>query len=176
MLSTVLTFRIHSLLNLFSFPLPLQKSTYFWAPEKQFCIPCGCNPVGSMSLNCDVSGRCICKSGFAGKRCELSRQVYIRKRKPSNSQQTKAPHQRWGSPTASGCPRGAFKASAVVIKHDAFRMHCILACVCAGKYYVNNLSKTLKRKWMSCHLSKQGWENYNDEIINFWEQSLHPNA
>ncbi|XP_039180622.1 laminin subunit alpha-2 isoform X7 [Crotalus tigris] len=87
------------------------KSTYFWAPEKQFCIPCGCNPVGSMSLNCDVSGRCICKSGFAGKRCELSRQVYIRKRKPSNSQQTKAPHQRWGSPTASGCPRGAFKSS-----------------------------------------------------------------
>ncbi|XP_066470578.1 laminin subunit alpha-2 isoform X3 [Tiliqua scincoides] len=85
------------------------KPNYFWALEKRFCIPCACNPIGSMSLHCDLSGRCICKSGFAGKRCELSRQAYIRKENPPTSQQAKAPAQRWGFPSASGCPRGAFR-------------------------------------------------------------------
>ncbi|XP_060095142.1 laminin subunit alpha-2 isoform X2 [Heteronotia binoei] len=85
------------------------KPNYFWATENQFCVPCGCNPLGSMSPHCDVSGRCICKSGFAGKRCELSRQIYIRKENPPASQQIQVPPSRRGFISASGCPRGAFR-------------------------------------------------------------------
>ncbi|XP_044280734.1 laminin subunit alpha-2 isoform X5 [Varanus komodoensis] len=84
------------------------KSNYFWAPEKQFCIPCGCHPLQSISLQCDVSGRCLCKSGFMGKRCELIRRVHIQKENPPTSQQIKALH-----PSASGCPRGAFKPASL---------------------------------------------------------------
>ncbi|KAJ7341923.1 hypothetical protein JRQ81_007908, partial [Phrynocephalus forsythii] len=89
------------------------KPNYFWAPENRFCIPCGCRPLGSMSLQCDMSGRCICKSGFAGKQCDMSRQVYNRKENPPASQHIRAPPQRWGLRSASGCPRGAFKPPAL---------------------------------------------------------------
>ncbi|XP_060609318.2 laminin subunit alpha-2 isoform X3 [Anolis sagrei] len=89
------------------------KPNYFWAPDKLFCISCGCSTQGSMSLNCDMSGRCTCKSGFAGKRCDLSKQVYIRKENPSAAQQIRASPQRWGFPSTSGCPRGAFKPASL---------------------------------------------------------------
>lgn len=118
-----------SVFFLLSLYIYIHKPNYFWAPENRFCIPCGCNPLGSLSLQCDMSGRCICKSGFAGKRCELSRQVYNRKEKPPTSQQIRAPPQRWGLPSASGCPRGAFKPPALVIRRTMYSMHCIRACV-----------------------------------------------
>ncbi|XP_065689371.2 laminin subunit alpha-2 isoform X1 [Patagioenas fasciata] len=85
------------------------KPSYFWAPEKLFCIPCGCSAVGSMSLRCDRSGRCICKSGFMGRRCEISRQVPNLKENARSSQQIRVPPRRWGVSSASGCPRGAYR-------------------------------------------------------------------
>ncbi|XP_053879086.1 laminin subunit alpha-2 isoform X6 [Malaclemys terrapin pileata] len=89
------------------------KPNYLWAPEKQFCIPCGCSPLRSMSLRCDMSGRCICKSGFMGKHCELSRQVHKRKENPRATQQIQVPSQRWGFTGTSGCPRGAYRPVAL---------------------------------------------------------------
>ncbi|XP_074846691.1 laminin subunit alpha-2 isoform X2 [Carettochelys insculpta] len=89
------------------------KTHYVWAPEKQICIPCGCSPLGSISLRCDMSGRCICKSGFVGKHCELSRQVHKRKENPRATQQIRVPSQRWGFTGASGCPRGAYRPVAL---------------------------------------------------------------
>uniref|UniRef100_A0A672UU06 Laminin subunit alpha-2 n=1 Tax=Strigops habroptila TaxID=2489341 RepID=A0A672UU06_STRHB len=86
------------------------KPSYFWAPEKLFCIPCGCSALGSMSLQCDMTGRCTCKSGFMGKRCEISRQVPKLKENARSSQQIRVPPRRWGVSSASGCPRGAFRA------------------------------------------------------------------
>ncbi|KAM6406959.1 laminin subunit alpha-2 isoform 4-T4 [Pluvialis apricaria] len=83
--------------------------SYFWAPEKLFCIPCGCSALGSMSLQCDMSGRCICKSGFMGRRCEISRQVPKLKENARRSQQIRVPPRRWGVSSASGCPRGAYR-------------------------------------------------------------------
>ncbi|XP_068533568.1 laminin subunit alpha-2 isoform X1 [Anas acuta] len=85
------------------------KPSYFWAPEKLFCISCGCSALGSMSLQCDMSGRCICKSGFMGKRCEISRQVPKLKENARSSQQIRVPPRRWGFSSASGCPRGAYR-------------------------------------------------------------------
>ncbi|XP_075780255.1 laminin subunit alpha-2 isoform X2 [Pelodiscus sinensis] len=89
------------------------KSNYFWAPERQFCVPCGCSPLRSMSLRCDMSGRCICKSGFMGKHCELRRQVHKRKENPRATQQIQVPSQRWGFTGTSGCPRGAYRPVAL---------------------------------------------------------------
>lgn len=101
---------------------PFLKPSYFWAPEKLFCIPCGCSALGSMSLQCDMSGRCICKSGFMGKRCEISRQVPKLKENARSSQQIRVPPRRWGFSSASGCPRGAYRPATPVITNC---VHCM---------------------------------------------------
>ncbi|XP_075453399.1 laminin subunit alpha-2 isoform X2 [Ascaphus truei] len=81
----------------------------WWDSEKQICLPCGCSVSGSMSLRCDITGRCICKPEFFGKRCDLKRQVYERKYPTRTSQSIQAPTRRWSFTSARGCPRGAYK-------------------------------------------------------------------
>ncbi|XP_066555448.1 laminin subunit alpha-2 [Amia ocellicauda] len=85
----------------------------WWDPEQLVCMPCSCSPVGSMSPRCDLVGRCICKPGFMGKRCDLGRQGYERRetRRPVHQvpfQQA----QRWASRRTGGCPRGAYHPTA----------------------------------------------------------------
>ncbi|XP_069052056.1 laminin subunit alpha-2 isoform X1 [Lepisosteus oculatus] len=84
----------------------------WWDPEKLVCMPCSCSSVGSMSSRCDLMGRCICKPGFVGKRCDLRRQSYGRRetRRPV-LQVPFEQAQRWGSSRTGGCPRGAYRPS-----------------------------------------------------------------
>ncbi|KAM8849949.1 laminin subunit gamma-2 isoform 2-T2 [Spinachia spinachia] len=34
------------------------------------CTPCRCNPAGSLSVTCDIRGRCSCKDGVTGEKCD----------------------------------------------------------------------------------------------------------
>ncbi|XP_006143943.1 laminin subunit gamma-2 isoform X1 [Tupaia chinensis] len=38
--------------------------------ERDRCLPCNCNSKGSISPRCDSSGRCSCKPGVTGDRCD----------------------------------------------------------------------------------------------------------
>lgn len=87
------------------------KLTTWWDPAKRFCESCDCSPLGSVSPQCDVMGRCICKSGFVGKQCSLSRQVHHQEAQSQRAQQVLgSPPRRWGFSSSSGCPRGAYPA------------------------------------------------------------------
>ncbi|XP_036405402.1 laminin subunit alpha-2 isoform X1 [Megalops cyprinoides] len=80
----------------------------WWDAEQQVCKPCACSPVGSMSQRCDLEGRCICKPGFLGRRCDLGQQGYDRRETRRPVQQV--PLHRWGSSSRTGgCPRGAYR-------------------------------------------------------------------
>ncbi|XP_060907751.1 laminin subunit alpha-2 isoform X3 [Labrus mixtus] len=83
----------------------------WWDAERQECMPCRCSPHGSMSQRCDVEGRCICRPGFVGRRCDLRRQGYERRetRRPVERVPIEAVQQRWGSSRTGGCPRGAYR-------------------------------------------------------------------
>ncbi|KAM4040964.1 laminin subunit alpha-2 isoform 3-T3 [Anomaloglossus baeobatrachus] len=82
----------------------------WWDSDNQVCLPCNCSVSGSMSQRCDITGRCICKPEYFGKRCEFRRQVYERKNPTWKSQNIQAlPSGRWNYPTSRGCPRGAYK-------------------------------------------------------------------
>lgn len=108
----------------------LLKPSMWWDPEKRFCVPCDCNPTGSVSPQCDMTGRCICKSGFIGKQCNLGRQVHRQEEQPWRAQRVRGSPRRWGSSSSSGCPRGAYGAPAPVIpealhgvpRHVVFRV------------------------------------------------------
>ncbi|RUS73743.1 hypothetical protein EGW08_018504, partial [Elysia chlorotica] len=41
----------------------------FWRSGTQ-CLQCACNPIGSVSLQCDDQGQCRCKPGVGGQRCD----------------------------------------------------------------------------------------------------------
>jgi hypothetical protein len=123
----------------------LLKPNMWWDPVKQFCVLCDCNPMGSVSPQCDMTGRCVCKSGFVGKQCRLSRQVHRQDEQPRTAQRLLGSPQRWGSSSSSGCPRGAYRAPAPVIpealhgscltQHDVF---CVLQMMFPGGILPNN--------------------------------------
>lgn len=85
----------------------------WWDAELQECMPCRCSPYGSISQRCDTEGRCICRPGFMGRRCDLRRLSYERRetRRPVERVPLEAVQQRWGgtSRTTGGCPRGAYR-------------------------------------------------------------------
>lgn len=113
----------------FCWPL---KPTMWWDPEKQFCVSCGCNPIGSVTPQCDITGRCVCKSAFVGKQCTLSRQVHRQMEQPQRAQPVLGSPQRWGVSSSSGCPRGAYRPPAPVIPEalhgSCLSMLCSMCC------------------------------------------------
>ncbi|XP_034039360.1 laminin subunit gamma-1 [Thalassophryne amazonica] len=42
---------------------------YFRDQSSGRCVPCSCNPVGSVSPQCDPRGVCVCKPGVTGEKC-----------------------------------------------------------------------------------------------------------
>ncbi|KAG8510842.1 Laminin subunit alpha-2, partial [Galemys pyrenaicus] len=85
------------------------KLNMWWDPERRSCVSCDCNPVGSVSPQCDTTGRCVCESGFIGKQCSLGRQVHQQEEPPRKAQRVLGSPQRWGFSSSSGCPRGAYR-------------------------------------------------------------------
>ncbi|XP_078721548.1 laminin subunit gamma-1 isoform X1 [Lampetra fluviatilis] len=43
---------------------------FYRRSASEHCLPCNCNPVGSYSRQCDQQGRCSCKQGVMGERCD----------------------------------------------------------------------------------------------------------
>lgn len=110
----------------------LLKPSMWWEPEKQFCVLCDCNPVGSVTPWCDGTGRCACKSGFVGRQCHLSMQAQRQEERSQRAQRVLGPPQRWFVSSSSGCPRGAYRAPAPVIPEavhgSCLRMLCSVCC------------------------------------------------
>ncbi|NP_001075237.2 laminin subunit gamma-2 precursor [Equus caballus] len=46
------------------------KAGFYRQRERDRCLPCNCNSKGSLSARCDNSGRCSCKPGVTGDRCD----------------------------------------------------------------------------------------------------------
>ncbi|XP_022533612.2 laminin subunit gamma-1 [Astyanax mexicanus] len=49
---------------------------YYRDGSGQRCLPCSCNPVGSLSTQCDITGRCSCKPGVMGDKCDRCQPGY----------------------------------------------------------------------------------------------------
>uniref|UniRef100_A0A8C6SND2 Laminin, gamma 3 n=1 Tax=Neogobius melanostomus TaxID=47308 RepID=A0A8C6SND2_9GOBI len=49
--------------------LNCRKDHYRMSPE-DVCLPCNCNFNGSVSLQCDQTGSCVCKEGVTGEKCD----------------------------------------------------------------------------------------------------------
>ncbi|XP_071006528.1 laminin subunit alpha-2 isoform X1 [Oncorhynchus clarkii lewisi] len=85
----------------------------WWDAEEQVCKPCSCSRTGAMSQRCDLEGRCICKPGFVGHRCDLGRQGYERRETRRPIERVRLQQvQRWGSSRSGGCPRAAYRTTA----------------------------------------------------------------
>ncbi|XP_022356069.1 laminin subunit gamma-3-like, partial [Enhydra lutris kenyoni] len=49
-----------------------QEDFYRWSPRTP-CQPCDCHPAGSLHLQCDASGTCVCKPTVTGWKCDRCR-------------------------------------------------------------------------------------------------------
>ncbi len=90
----------------------------WWDSEAQLCRSCQCSARGSVSQRCDSEGRCICRAGYVGRRCDLMRPPHARRETRRPVQQVPIQHiQRWES--RGGCPRGAYRpGTGVNARHD----------------------------------------------------------
>ncbi|XP_029636725.1 laminin subunit gamma-1 [Octopus sinensis] len=46
------------------------KVNHFLKQPQHMCMPCNCNPIGSVDLQCNNQGKCQCKPGVTGDRCD----------------------------------------------------------------------------------------------------------
>uniref|UniRef100_A0A8D0APG7 Laminin subunit gamma 2 n=1 Tax=Sander lucioperca TaxID=283035 RepID=A0A8D0APG7_SANLU len=46
------------------------KAGFYLAGAPLSCTPCLCNPTGSVAATCDSRGRCSCKEGITGEKCD----------------------------------------------------------------------------------------------------------
>ncbi|XP_038637731.1 laminin subunit gamma-3-like [Scyliorhinus canicula] len=46
------------------------KEHFYRRGSEEACLPCNCSIMGSLSLQCDQSGDCICKATVTGKKCD----------------------------------------------------------------------------------------------------------
>ncbi|XP_075954415.1 laminin subunit gamma-3 [Anarhichas minor] len=49
------------------------RENHFRTSAEEPCLPCNCNINGSVSLQCDVEGRCACRVGVTGEKCDTCR-------------------------------------------------------------------------------------------------------
>uniref|UniRef100_A0A3P9Q393 Laminin, gamma 2 n=1 Tax=Poecilia reticulata TaxID=8081 RepID=A0A3P9Q393_POERE len=47
------------------------KDGFYQQGARLSCTPCSCNPAGSVGNTCDSRGRCSCKDGVSGDKCDL---------------------------------------------------------------------------------------------------------
>ncbi|KAK5616507.1 hypothetical protein CRENBAI_009395 [Crenichthys baileyi] len=106
----------------------------WWDSELQECMSCRCSPYGSISQSCDTEGRCICRPGFMGRRCDLRRLGYERRetRRPVERVPMESVQQRWGgtSRTTGGCPRGAYRPQTGPQTHGVTTGGVCVPCHC----------------------------------------------
>ncbi|XP_011142346.1 laminin subunit gamma-1 [Harpegnathos saltator] len=46
------------------------RENYYQRPDDNYCIACHCNEIGSRSLQCNSEGKCQCKPGVTGDKCD----------------------------------------------------------------------------------------------------------
>uniref|UniRef100_UPI0037E9A314 laminin subunit gamma-3 n=1 Tax=Semicossyphus pulcher TaxID=241346 RepID=UPI0037E9A314 len=46
------------------------RENHYRRSAEEPCLPCNCNINGSVSLQCDVEGRCACRAGVTGEKCD----------------------------------------------------------------------------------------------------------
>ncbi|XP_062973267.1 laminin subunit gamma-2 [Elgaria multicarinata webbii] len=46
------------------------KEGFYRQRHQNHCVSCSCNPTGSTSIQCDIHGRCHCKPGVTGDKCD----------------------------------------------------------------------------------------------------------
>ncbi|XP_058793265.1 laminin subunit gamma-1 [Phymastichus coffea] len=46
------------------------RENYYARPEDGYCVACNCNEIGSRSLQCNSEGKCQCKPGVTGDKCD----------------------------------------------------------------------------------------------------------
>ncbi|XP_058469730.1 laminin subunit alpha-2 isoform X2 [Solea solea] len=105
----------------------------WWDAERQDCVPCRCSAYGSMSQRCDIEGRCICRPGFVGRRCDARRPSHERRetRRPVERVPVEAVQQRWGGPSRTGgCPRGAYRPKTGAQTHGLSTRGQCVPCHC----------------------------------------------
>ncbi|TKS84729.1 Laminin subunit gamma-3 [Collichthys lucidus] len=49
------------------------RENHYRRSAEEPCLPCNCNINGSVSLQCDVDGRCACRAGVTGEKCDTCR-------------------------------------------------------------------------------------------------------